>query len=226
MNLNIILPAIITIIYAIHNNICYSFTTEQGIDISLNDRKKEFINNNMSLCESNCNYKGYNNEIKKSKCECEIKIKIPLFSAIIINKNKLYNSFVDIKNSTNIKVMRCYKSLFTLDGIKKNIGFYILISIIFIIIILCISFIFKGYKLLYNEINKIYIYQKNQKKLNPTSDEKSEENGIKNKSKMIKNNKMSRNNNNNINTPNGIINIININNNNKIKIKKKNKKKR
>ena len=41
---------------------CYIYTTENGTDILLNDRKEEFIDNNMSLCENLCEYTGYDNE--------------------------------------------------------------------------------------------------------------------------------------------------------------------
>ena len=35
---------------------CYSYTTENGTDITLYDRKNEFNNNNFSLCEKNCQF--------------------------------------------------------------------------------------------------------------------------------------------------------------------------
>ena len=37
-----------------YNNICSKATSESGTDISLKDRKNEYVNNNMSLCEENC----------------------------------------------------------------------------------------------------------------------------------------------------------------------------
>ena len=39
---------------------CSTTTSESGTDISLKDRKNEFINNNMSLCEENCDLIEYN----------------------------------------------------------------------------------------------------------------------------------------------------------------------
>ena len=33
-----------------YNDICYSYKTENGTDIILSDRRKEYIENNMSLC--------------------------------------------------------------------------------------------------------------------------------------------------------------------------------
>ena len=74
-----------------YNDICYSYTTKDGTDIILTDRRNEFIDNNMSLCESNCEYDGYNSNIKKAICKCEIKLKIPIISEIKINKDRLLN---------------------------------------------------------------------------------------------------------------------------------------
>ena len=96
-----------------YNDICYSYTTKNNTDIILKDRRNEFIDNNLSLCENNCNYKGYDNNTKKVLCECFIKIKFPLISEIVINKDRLLNNFKDIKNIININIMKCYYTLFT-----------------------------------------------------------------------------------------------------------------
>ena len=69
-----------------YNDICYAYTTENKTDIIIKDRRAEFINNNLSLCESNCNFNGYNNKTKNVECNCPIKIKLPLISEIRIDK--------------------------------------------------------------------------------------------------------------------------------------------
>ena len=71
------------------NDICYTYTSENGTDISLTDRKKEFIENNKTLCEENCEFTRYDYETKKAVCSCNIKINLPLMSDIVIDKNKL-----------------------------------------------------------------------------------------------------------------------------------------
>ncbi len=48
-----------------YNDNCFSYTTENGTDIILNDRKQEFTDNNLSLCENNCNYTGYDKDYKQ-----------------------------------------------------------------------------------------------------------------------------------------------------------------
>ena len=57
--------------------------------------------------------------------------------------------------------MKCSKVLFTLQGLKTNIGNYTLLSIIFANIISVFIFIFKGYKLLYEKIKNISKIQPN-----------------------------------------------------------------
>ena len=56
-----------------YNDKCYPYTTINGTDITLNDRKKEYNNNNLAVCENNCNYVEYENETKKVTCKCKVK---------------------------------------------------------------------------------------------------------------------------------------------------------
>ena len=166
-----------------YNDICFIYTTINHTDITLYDRKNEYNNNNMSLCESNCTYKEYNKTTKKSKCECDIKINFFDIYEINFNKDKLINKFKDIKKIINLNVMKCYKLLFTKD-IVSNIGNYILLSILLIIIINCVIFIFYGYKTLYAIIEHIIKIQKI--KINNNNNNKIIKN--KNKSKVSRNN--------------------------------------
>ena len=73
-----------------YNDICY--------EITLYDKKKEYNDNKMALCEKDCKYNGYILDIKKVKCTCNIKIEMPLLSDIVINKEKLIYNFKNIKN--------------------------------------------------------------------------------------------------------------------------------
>ena len=148
-----------------YNDICYTTTSESGTDISLSDRKEEFINNNMTLCEENCTFIKYDYTNNKSVCSCEIKINIPvLMTEITFDKNKLYESFTDIKNIANILILKCYKLLFSKKGMIYNIGVYILIPIIIVFIVCTIIFISTGYKKLKNKIDLIYYSKKNWEK--------------------------------------------------------------
>ena len=56
-----------------YNDICTKATSERGTDICLSDRRKIFIEKNMTLCEENYNLLQYNFTSKKPKCSCLIK---------------------------------------------------------------------------------------------------------------------------------------------------------
>ena len=47
-------------------------------------------------------------------------------------KIKLYENFMNINNIANINLLLCYKNLFSKEGLIKNVGFYIIITIIII----------------------------------------------------------------------------------------------
>ena len=144
-----------------YNDKCFSYTTKKGTDILSEDRKFEYIHNNMSTCEENCSYNGYNTSIKKVICKCNIKFELTLLSDIKKNKDELAEVFFDIKDIMNLYVMKCYYILFTNEGIKHNLGFYIMLIIILLSIISLLFFIMKGYFLFLNKIKGI----KNNKKI-------------------------------------------------------------
>ena len=138
-----------------YSDICRTYTTEFQTDITIKDRQKEYINKNLSLCEEDCTYNNYDIETKKVTCECYIKVSFPIISEIKINKDKLMKKFMNIKETINLKIMKCYKLLFTKEGIATNIGSYLLLFIIFIFIVSTIIFPFKSYEILYKKVKNI-----------------------------------------------------------------------
>ena len=125
---------------------------DNDIDIILNDRRNEYYINNMSVCEKDCFFKEYNTNTKKVVCECLIKISFPLISEIEINKDLFMKNLKNISSIMNLDIIKCYKILFTKEGLIKNIGNYILISIILISMVLFLLFIIKGFKKIKNQI--------------------------------------------------------------------------
>ena len=147
-----------------YNDICS--ISDSKIDIIINDRRNDFYKNNMSVCEKDCTFKDYNFDTKKASCECFIKIKVPLMSEIEVNKNKFINDISNISNIINLDIVKCYKTLFTKEGLIKNIGSYILLSIIKINIIIILLFNIKGFKEIKNQINYIIKNKINKKNEN------------------------------------------------------------
>ena len=142
-----------------YNDIC-NYIEENKIDITLYDRKNEYINNNLYLCQINCTYTGYNKSKKTVECLCQVQSGIILYKDI--NKQQIINSITNRKRKINLNVMRCYNLLFSKEGLITNFGNYIISFIILLYIGSAIFFYFKGYDLLCNEINEI-LHTKNMK---------------------------------------------------------------
>ena len=138
-----------------YNDKCYPAISKDGTDIILSDRKEEFLNNNLTLCENNCNFKEYNTETKQAICDCLVKQEIDLLSDIIIDRDQLLSYFSDYELFMNIDVIKCYKILFTKEGIIFNIGSYVLLFSILIYFITLIMFVAKDFSLLQKHIKDI-----------------------------------------------------------------------
>ena len=147
-----------------YNDICYTFTSEDGTDISLSDRKKEFLNNNLTICEENCDFTSYNNVLEKATCSCKVKTNSSTkIGDIIIDKDRLFKSFTDIKNILNVKILRCYKLIFKSEAYKYNYANIVMLIIILLFIVTFIIFCFKGYSILIKIINIIEFLKLNPK---------------------------------------------------------------
>jgi len=169
-----------------YNDRCFLNTLEKGKDTPLECRRKEFVNNNMYLCEPECNYLGYDFDIKNSKCECEIKRVMSIFN-IKIDTQRLYNKFTGL-TSSNIDIIKCYYLLLKKENLIYNIGFYIILFIIFLFCIGALTFILKGYSLLVQKINIIISIIKKTNKIMVTTSliKKITKNTIKRNKNMIK----------------------------------------
>ena len=147
-----------------YNDLCYPSTSEKGTDIILKDRQKEYIEENKTVCQDDCDFVDYNYSTKKINCSCKVK-EMPLsILDMKINKTKLYEHFIDIKNIANIKMLKCYRRLLTLNSILYNIGSYIIISFIILHIVSIIIFYSRQFDLLKNIIKNIVISLKKIKK--------------------------------------------------------------
>ena len=147
-----------------YNDICYTYKSLNGVDVCLKDRKNEYIENKLALCEVDCTLKEIDIINQKSLCNCNIKYNFFKISEIVIDKYRLYNNFDNLDNIANIKVMKCYHILFTKEGLLFNIGFFIIIPIIILRLIIIIIFYkrdFPKIKLLIIEIVKMKKYLNN-----------------------------------------------------------------
>ena len=138
-----------------YNDICYKDTSNKGTDITLNDRKNIFIDNDMNICEENCIFESYDINNKNAKCSCKIKTNLQLYSQIKKNTTLLLIGFKNIKNIINLNILKCYNTLFNINGISNNIGSYIILSVILFYFISIIIFYKKDYIIIKNNISNI-----------------------------------------------------------------------
>ena len=120
-----------------YNDICAVYTSENGTDVLLKDRKNDYYNQNLTLCEENCEYKSFDIETSKVNCECETKTEVNSdVSETSFSPNIVFENFYSFEKYTNYKVLKCYDLAFNSEKLKKNAGSYIIIiiTIIFIII--------------------------------------------------------------------------------------------
>ena len=72
-----------------------------------------------------------------------------------MDKDSLIKGFTDINNIANIKMLKCYNTVFNKKYILKNLGFFIIGAIIVLNLIFLLLFAFKYYNELSKEIEKI-----------------------------------------------------------------------
>ena len=137
---------------AYYNDICYTTTSETGTDITLADRRNEYISN-YAICQDNCEFISYDEDNGKAICSCSISTSFSSISDIKFDKDKIKSNFINFKNIANINILKCYKVVFN-KQILKNIGCIIVSLILFFEIISV--FVFYGYE--YNLVkNKIKV---------------------------------------------------------------------
>ena len=129
---------------------CAKYTTENGTDMLLSDRKNDVYSQiENTRCQKGCELKSYNSTTKKIRCVCEINQKEEegesensinninnMFTTKFIEKN-----FYKTLDNSNFRVLKCYKLLFTTDTFK-NIGEIIMSILLIIFLGTLIAFFF------------------------------------------------------------------------------------
>ena len=130
-----------------YKNKCYSSTSDSGTDMIIKDRQKEFVDNGLTVCQEECFFKDYNSSLQIANCSCQVKEATNSYDNMNINKTKLSENF-EIKNDkmggSNLGITSC--DVFSSnENIKSNTGFFLLLLILAIFIIIFIIFCTKGY---------------------------------------------------------------------------------
>ena len=133
-----------------YTDFCSTYTSENGTDLTLTDRKNIIYDNNANqpMCQEGCTFEDYNSTIQKAKCNCKVqtqetitdKNNIKFSKKLIVDSFSFYNDLI----KSNFKLLKCYKLVFSLKGQKNNFGSYMMTIIIITFMILIIINIIKG----------------------------------------------------------------------------------
>ena len=139
-------------VYDINNeffsDICTIFSNENGKDVFLDDRFKDYFVDGNKICGDNCIYNGMN--VKNSYINCHCK-----GHNYESNKEKENKDLkVRHKSESIINVFKCYKKVFN-KSIKYNYAFWIYFFLFLFMVTLLILFLFFGLKgiFLYLQLN-------------------------------------------------------------------------
>ena len=135
---------------------CTPYTSSNGTDVSLLDRKDYYYNEEMVLCEDVCKYINVNTSTKKVFCECKAKTGVNTLNDQEFSPQKLLESFFKIDTFANFEVLFCYKLLFSSRGLKKNICFYIMLVLFILFLVSILINLFTALKKIDGIIFKIF----------------------------------------------------------------------
>ena len=136
---------------------CYKAASDSGTDISLKDRQKDFVEGNKTICQEECDFAEYDSYAQKANCSCSIKESSKNFENMNINRTKLYENFDDINDKmsvSNLGITSC-NVLSSKENIQSNAGFFLLLIILALFIIIFIIFCTRGYNSLENKFDEV-----------------------------------------------------------------------
>jgi hypothetical protein len=129
-----------------YNDICSPFTNENGNDVLLEDRRTDYFNENLNLCDKGCTFKGYNLNTKRYTCRCPINPEPGVKSTQEFEEfTQTYpESFYKRHKHSNIEVFLCPSQVFSAKGQKGNYGSYCLLACLASFIGIVVFYFIKG----------------------------------------------------------------------------------
>ena len=125
-------------------DICAKFRSENGTDVILSDRKNDYYTNE-TTCQVNCQYSEYSSETSYLKCVCDVTTdEIVTVDMDKFNGKAILGSFYQVLKYSNYKVVKCYKLVFNINVITKNIGSLVVMAYFVLYLVFLIIFIKNG----------------------------------------------------------------------------------
>ena len=142
-----------------YNDICATYTAQNGADMALSSRKTRIYDSikDVYLCQEGCEFESFDTQTRKANCICQIQETetVTDITKISFDKNEFFDSFYSTLFNSNFRVLKCIKLLFSIKGVKTNAGFYMITGLILCHIAFTIVHILTGQMKLINIINEI-----------------------------------------------------------------------
>ena len=140
-----------------YNDICSTYTAENGADIVLSFRKSLIYDQNKDtfLCQSGCEFESYSTKNGKAECNCKVQSESTQtdITKISFDKAKLADSFYKTLFNSNFRVLKCVKLLFSSKGLKSNYGNYLMDVLLGLFIAFIVLHLLTGQKKIMEIIN-------------------------------------------------------------------------
>ena len=129
-----------------YQDICSGYTSVNGTDVILSDRRKYFFNDTQTSCQENCQYSQYSAETQQLKCVCSVsQIDIEPKKEEKFDGSILFSSFYDVIKFSNILVLKCYKLVFSYEGQERNYGSMLMIGYFLFYCVFNFIYFIKGF---------------------------------------------------------------------------------
>ena len=142
------------------NDICYSYSTDEGSDMVLKDRISD-VYQNFSICDSGCEYESVNTDQMTVACSCSVSNNIDSDESEDTSTN-IKNILLSLFEDSTFGVVKYYNLVFNVSNKSNNIGFWLFTIIIIVHIPLYIKFFDKGIspikEYIVNEMTKYHYY--------------------------------------------------------------------
>jgi hypothetical protein len=146
------------------NDVCFQFYDENKNDVILSQRR-EFIFQNVSLCEKGCDYNGINFDTSSLNCICSKQLP-SLSEAKNLTETVGAGSWTKRLHEGNIECIKCYNLVFSSKYSKNNAGLITMVILLGLQIPATINLIFvSGFKHIYSFLNQ-FTYQTNNQHTN------------------------------------------------------------
>ena len=164
-----------------YNDLCTQYYFD-NIDLTIYDRKYEYNEKNLSLCEYNCTFQKYDLDTSIVECLCSTKNDLNNFNNTNFDNNLLLNKVELEQKKINFDVTKCINLFTSKEELKTNSSFYIFLIFLILLIIVGIIFCCKGYNDLSDKMDTII-----DKKFNEQNNNNKKEKIYKKKRKNKKN---------------------------------------